>query len=149
MLLHSLTERAEDNTVLCQLFLIGSGDRNTVENRIDCHVAEALLLTQRNAELVEGFEKLRIHLIKAGLLLLLLGSRVVNDVLVIDLGITQSSPVGFLEGEPVAKRLEPELQQEIRLLFFGRDQANDLFTCLLYTSPSPRDYAASRMPSSA
>ena len=23
------------------------------------------------------------------------------------------------------------------------------FTCLLYTSPSPRDYAASRMPSSA
>ena len=24
-----------------------------------------------------------------------------------------------------------------------------LFSCLLYTSPSPRDYAASRMPSSA
>ena len=24
-----------------------------------------------------------------------------------------------------------------------------LYTCLLYTSPSPRDYAASRMPSSA
>ena len=23
------------------------------------------------------------------------------------------------------------------------------YTCLLYTSPSPRDYAASRMPSSA
>ena len=26
---------------------------------------------------------------------------------------------------------------------------DDLMTCLLYTSPSPRDYAASRMPSSA
>ena len=25
----------------------------------------------------------------------------------------------------------------------------DFVTCLLYTSPSPRDYAASRMPSSA
>ena len=25
----------------------------------------------------------------------------------------------------------------------------DLYPCLLYTSPSPRDYAASRMPSSA
>ena len=25
----------------------------------------------------------------------------------------------------------------------------DAFSCLLYTSPSPRDYAASRMPSSA
>ena len=29
----------------------------------------------------------------------------------------------------------------------GRD--NPVRTCLLYTSPSPRDYAASRMPSSA
>ena len=29
-----------------------------------------------------------------------------------------------------------------RIFFQGRD-------CLLYTSPSPRDYAASRMPSSA
>ena len=26
---------------------------------------------------------------------------------------------------------------------------DDIGTCLLYTSPSPRDYAASRMPSSA
>ena len=28
-------------------------------------------------------------------------------------------------------------------------EENDLKACLLYTSPSPRDYAASRMPSSA
>ena len=27
--------------------------------------------------------------------------------------------------------------------------ATKVYTCLLYTSPSPRDYAASRMPSSA
>ena len=27
--------------------------------------------------------------------------------------------------------------------------ASEFVTCLLYTSPSPRDYAASRMPSSA
>ena len=30
----------------------------------------------------------------------------------------------------------------------GNDEIN-WYTCLLYTSPSPRDYAASRMPSSA
>ena len=31
-----------------------------------------------------------------------------------------------------------------------RDTSNDVIkACLLYTSPSPRDYAASRMPSSA
>ena len=29
------------------------------------------------------------------------------------------------------------------------DQVTQVLTCLLYTSPSPRDYAASRMPSSA
>ena len=29
------------------------------------------------------------------------------------------------------------------------NEAMFLYTCLLYTSPSPRDYAASRMPSSA
>ncbi|GAB5783493.1 hypothetical protein JMUB7515_28150 [Staphylococcus aureus] len=28
-------------------------------------------------------------------------------------------------------------------------RTNDIENCLLYTSPSPRDYAASRMPSSA
>ena len=30
-----------------------------------------------------------------------------------------------------------------------REIRSDQYTCLLYTSPSPRDYAASRMPSSA
>ena len=29
------------------------------------------------------------------------------------------------------------------------EQTGERFPCLLYTSPSPRDYAASRMPSSA
>ena len=31
----------------------------------------------------------------------------------------------------------------------GIDAATKINYCLLYTSPSPRDYAASRMPSSA
>ena len=29
------------------------------------------------------------------------------------------------------------------------DKSDNIIICLLYTSPSPRDYAASRMPSSA
>ena len=32
---------------------------------------------------------------------------------------------------------------------FNRSDFNNIEVCLLYTSPSPRDYAASRMPSSA
>ena len=35
------------------------------------------------------------------------------------------------------------------VLTAGSEEPNALITCLLYTSPSPRDYAASRMPSSA
>ena len=31
----------------------------------------------------------------------------------------------------------------------GGSSFNEVYFCLLYTSPSPRDYAASRMPSSA
>ena len=34
-------------------------------------------------------------------------------------------------------------------VLLGNSPAVDLMGCLLYTSPSPRDYAASRMPSSA
>ena len=32
---------------------------------------------------------------------------------------------------------------------FTKDECETIISCLLYTSPSPRDYAASRMPSSA
>ena len=35
------------------------------------------------------------------------------------------------------------------LILFGPDGLHDNFTCLLYTSPSPRDATLSRMPSSA
>ena len=31
----------------------------------------------------------------------------------------------------------------------SKKSAKSSYSCLLYTSPSPRDYAASRMPSSA
>ena len=35
------------------------------------------------------------------------------------------------------------------VLEFGKPTNRDLFFCLLYTSPSPRDQRGSRMPSSA
>ena len=39
-----------------------------------------------------------------------------------------------------------ELRKEVET---GANGTQDYVVCLLYTSPSPRDYAASRMPSSA
>ena len=54
------------------------------------------------------------------------------------------SKAGFLEEE--APRLERWLKND----FHGQMQyMENHFDCLLYTSPSPRDGATSRMPSSA
>ena len=44
--------------------------------------------------------------------------------------------------------LRDVLENLAAVIEFCSDQANPVL-CLLYTSPSPRDYAASRMPSSA
>ena len=49
-------------------------------------------------------------------------------------------------GEPLlSRRLLPLLEAVAQ----ARRDRSDPMACLLYTSPSPRDYAASRMPSSA
>ena len=52
-----------------------------------------------------------------------------------------------------ASRYLPDLSDEELDMFEALLEAGDpkilAWVCLLYTSPSPRDYAASRMPSSA
>ena len=65
----------------------------------------------------------------------------------------------ILDGKKLASLSEEEIKAEVSELIskginptlatilVGNDPASE--TCLLYTSPSPRDYAASRMPSSA
>ena len=54
----------------------------------------------------------------------------------------------FLEGGDYQNRAEEFLSKHYA---FDTEEVlfKPTFTCLLYTSPSPRDYAASRMPSSA
>ena len=49
-----------------------------------------------------------------------------------------------------SKEILSHLSKEGHLYSFDQDaDAEQNIYCLLYTSPSPRDYAASRMPSSA
>ena len=50
----------------------------------------------------------------------------------------------MIDGENEDK-ITKDLQNIIKFV----DQLNDVNTCLLYTSPSPRDLGKSRMPSSA
>ena len=55
---------------------------------------------------------------------------------------TRASSINY--GAFALKALQPE-----RITGKQIEAARVALTCLLYTSPSPRDYAASRMPSSA
>ena len=50
---------------------------------------------------------------------------------------------------PKKEPSEQELQREQYLKELGLDGLDEKLNCLLYTSPSPRDTALSRMPSSA
>ena len=55
--------------------------------------------------------------------------------------------VTYQEGQVVSKTLAQNDAVSITLFAFDKDEA--ISTCLLYTSPSPRDGLLSRMPSSA
>ena len=72
-------------------------------------------------------QHLRIDLVEAAELLLLLGGRVIHEVLVIDLGVLDVRPVVRLgHGQPVAKSFEPPIEHEGRLALLRRDHANDV-----------------------
>ena len=63
------------------------------------------------------------------------------------------SYLGYIEIiEMISRRLTKTQKIEILEAYRAGDNTNDLaekYTCLLYTSPSPRDKRQSRMPSSA
>ena len=70
--------------MLGELFSVGSGNRNAVKDSINSHIAETLLLGERNTKFVKRFQQLWIHFIQACFLVLLLGGRIVNNILVIN-----------------------------------------------------------------
>ena len=65
MLLHGLRERAEDHAGIGQFFLERCGDRDAVEYGINGDAGQSGAFVQRNAELVVGFQQLRIDLVEA------------------------------------------------------------------------------------
>ena len=75
------------------------------------------------------------------------------DVQSVDInpGGDDSSPFGFTAvGDKVFFRaFDPTLGRELFIYDCSANPGMELDTCLLYTSPSPRDLSTSRMPSSA
>ena len=96
MMLHRLTERTEDNAFLRQVLLERGLYRDTIHDRIHRHSAQVLLLLQGNAQLIEGLQQLRIHLVEALRSLLPFRSGIIDDVLIVDGRNLQVCPMRHL-----------------------------------------------------
>ena len=126
MVLHRLGERTEDDADLGQLLLEGRGHRHRVDDGVDRHTAEPLLLGQGDTELVEHGPNLGVDLVEAGQLRLRLRGRVVDDVLVVDRPVVDVLPVRLLQRDPVPVGPQTPLDQPVRLPLLRRDQPDDI-----------------------
>ena len=64
-------------------------------------------------------------------------------------GVVQSAREIFFTTEANQNWLNPFLANKNKIMLSTNNFSRPTCTCLLYTSPSPRDQRASRMPSSA
>ena len=86
--------------------------------------SSALALADRNAELLVGLENLGIDLVERLRPVVLLGRRVVIEVLVVDRAEIHPRPGRLAHGEPAAIGLEPPGQHPLGLALLGRDEAD-------------------------
>ena len=126
-----LGHRAEDHARLLKLLLVGSRNRYAVEHRVDRHSRELLLLLQRDAQLAERLQKLRVYLVQTlrrVTAVLRLRSGVVVDVPVVDGVKLHLSPGRLLVLllRPVSVGSQPPVQHPLRLVLLLRDQTNDV-----------------------
>mmetsp|Transcript_74635 Transcript_74635/g.120509 ORF Transcript_74635/g.120509 Transcript_74635/m.120509 type:complete len:232 (-) Transcript_74635:449-1144(-) len=117
MLLDSLTDGAKDHPSLQEFLLEGSPDALAIEDGVNGHVGQALLLCQTDAKLLECLKNFGIHLVQALLLRPVLWSRVVHDVLEVDCVHLYVGPVWNIHALPLPECVEAELQHPIWLLF--------------------------------
>ncbi len=132
MLVRRLRDRAEDDAGLGQLILERGGDGDGIEHGIDrdtgnaAHAGEHFLLAQGDAELLVGLQNLRIDLVERLRRLVHLGRGVIIKVLIVDRAVLHPRPGRLLQGEPAAIGFEPPVQQPLRLVLLGRDEADGI-----------------------
>ena len=126
MLFHCLAERHEDDAVLRQRLLESGLHRGGVHHGVDGHSGEFFLLVERDAEFVEGRQKLRVDLIQA-LRLALFWRCVIYNVLIINRWDGEMCPSRHLQRLPMTERLKTEFQQPFRLLFLLRNKPDNVF----------------------
>ena len=128
ILLHGFGEGTKDDADFVQLGLEGGGDGNAIEHGIHRDAGEDGLLLQGDAELGVGLEQFRVDIVQAlGAVAIGLGRGVINNVLVVDLGVVDVGPRGLFEGQPVAVGLEAPFEEPCGLVLLGGNQADDIF----------------------
>lgn len=103
---------------------MGGGDGDAVKDSVHGDVGQPILLVERNPELIEVPEKLRVSLIERIQRGFLLGCGVVADVLQIDGGVGVVRPLRLFHGEKFLQCLQSELEHPIGFLFESGDQSD-------------------------
>ena len=101
---------------------MGGLDAHGVHHGIHGHSHLQFLLFQRNAEFVEGVEKLGVDLFERFGPFFLHRRCVIAYCLEVDFGYVKMGPVGRGEREPVAVGLQAEFEQPVGLSFAGGDK---------------------------
>ena len=127
MILNCFTEGRENDPQFSQFFLVGGFNRYTIDHRIHRYSGQDLLLIQRNTQLLKGADQFRVRLIKAVQHRLLLGCRVIDNVLIIDGRVIHVRPVWFRHLLPLPERLQAPFQQKLRLFLLGGDLTDHIF----------------------
>ena len=127
MFLHGFTHRTKYDSEFCQLFLKCRTDRNTVDNRINCHPGQPFLFFKRNTQFFKSPPEFRIDLIKTVGFYLLLWCRIINDILVVDWRITDIGPGRLFHFQPVAKGFQSPFQQPGGFILLRRNKTYGVF----------------------
>ena len=139
MLADGFRDRTEDHAGVGELLLECRCHRHTVEHRVHRHIAvaggvggafharEHFLLTQRDAELLVGFEKLGVDFVQAlGLVLGAFRGGIVGNRLIVDRLVMQMRPFRRAHLFPLPECFEAPVEHPFRLVFLGRNEADDI-----------------------
>ena len=127
MIAHGFAERAENDAVPRKLLAHRRTHRHGIEDRIDGHAREELLLQEGDAELLVRFQNLGIDVGERTQRRLLFRRREIARSLIVDRRIVHVRPVRFLHREPAPICLQTPLEHEGRLVLASRDLADCVF----------------------
>mmetsp|Transcript_11040 Transcript_11040/g.25014 ORF Transcript_11040/g.25014 Transcript_11040/m.25014 type:complete len:239 (+) Transcript_11040:763-1479(+) len=123
VLLDGLADGAEDDASFGELLAEGGCDGHAVEHGVDGNVAESFLFVERDSEFVERRKNFRVDVVETFEFFLFFGFAVVDDVLVVHLGVPVVAPLRLFHFQPRAVCTQSKLEHPLRFVFLRADCA--------------------------